>query len=61
MLFLLCAGLNVLLFYLTVSRRVDQVEAGQPAPLVARVLGGTSLVLWVAVPCAGRMIAFFKP
>ena len=60
MLFILLAGLNVLLFYITgLKRLVDRVEAGQDAPLGAKVSAGVSLFLWVGVMYWGRMLQFF--
>lgn len=59
--FLVLAGVNVLVFYLAVSPRVQRVRAGETVPPLARVIGGVSLALWIAVLCAGRLIAFYKP
>lgn len=59
--FLVLAGLNVLLFSRTVSRKVQGLGPGETAPLAAKWMAGVSLFLWVAVLCAGRMIAFYKP
>jgi hypothetical protein len=61
LLFLLLAGANVLVFSRTVSRRVEGLASGETAPRAARWMAGISLCLWVAILCAGRMIAFFKP
>jgi len=58
---LLLAGLNVVVFYRTVGRDVDTVAAGEHVPRLARILGGASLLLWIGVLCAGRLIAFYKP
>jgi hypothetical protein len=58
-LFILLAGVNVLVFYATgLRRRVETVRAGQDAPLAARLLGATSLFLWVGVMYWGRMLPF---
>ena len=60
MLFILLAGLNVLLFYITgLKRLVDRVEAGHDAPLGAKVSAAVSLFLWVGVMYWGRMLQFF--
>ncbi len=59
--FLVLAGANVGVFYLTVARRVEETEPGQPIPPFARVIGGASLVLWLSVLIAGRLIGFYKP
>jgi hypothetical protein len=60
MLFILFAGLNVLLFYITgLKRLVDRVEAGHDAPLGAKVSAAVSLFLWIGVMYWGRMLQFF--
>jgi hypothetical protein len=60
MLFIVLAGLNVLLFYTTgLKRLVDRVEAGHDAPLGAKVSAAVSLFLWVGVMYWGRMLQFF--
>jgi hypothetical protein len=60
MLFILLAGLNVLLFYITgLKRLVDRVEAGHDAPLGAKVSAAVSLFLWIGVMYWGRMLQFF--
>ena len=59
--FLALAGSNVLLFSRTVGGRVRGLGPGERAPAAARWMAGISLLLWVAVLCAGRMIAFYKP
>ena len=50
-----------MVFARTVARGVEGLRPGETAPLAARWMAGISLLLWVAVLCAGRMIAFFKP
>jgi hypothetical protein len=58
---ILLLGINVLIFYLTVHRKVEVLGPEDAAPLGAKVVAGTSLVLWIAVICFGRAEAFFKP
>jgi len=60
-LFMLAAGLNILVFYTSVARRTWAVPAGEHAPLAARIIGGVSLFCWVAVMYWGRMLTFFRP
>jgi hypothetical protein len=44
LLFMALAGLNVLVFYATgLNRQVESIEAGQDAPLAAKLVGGASL------------------
>jgi hypothetical protein len=61
MLCLLLAGANVLLFYVVVFRRLQTLPAGEPLPVLARLSGGMSLVLWITIIVCGRMITFFRP
>ena len=61
MLCVMLAGLNVLVFYLSSFRRIATAGPGEQAPLVGRLSGGISLVLWMTVIVCGRMITFFRP
>ena len=57
--FILLAGINVALFYLTgLSRRVDTVQGGEDVPLTAKAVAATSLFLWIGVMYWGRMLPF---
>jgi hypothetical protein len=59
LLFIVLAGLNVLVFYATgLNRQVEAIEAGQDAPIAAKLVGGASLFLWVGVMYWGRMLPF---
>lgn len=52
------AGLNMGLFHATSYRRiVDWDEALRP-PLIVRVAGATSLILWIATIFLGRWVGF---
>jgi hypothetical protein len=53
------AGLNALLFHLTIYRKVDEWGLRASTPLTARLLAGNSVLLWLAVIVAGRLIAVF--
>jgi hypothetical protein len=60
MLFIFLAGGNIAIFYLTgIADRVEVLEAGDEAPLAAKVIAGSSLVLWVGVMFFGRMLPYF--
>ncbi len=51
------AGLNLLMFSRkSIALQVDGLGAGDDAPMIAKVLGATSLVLWVGVVYWGRLI-----
>ena len=57
LLFIFLAGLNLLAFYLTgAARTVDVLGPGDDAPLLAKVIAGTSLFLWIGVIVFGRLI-----
>src|ERR1700728_4465382 len=56
---LLClAGLNALIFHLTIYRRSPAWDGLPGAPLRARLAGLASLVLWIGIIAAGRSIAY---
>ncbi|MGB7218668.1 MAG: hypothetical protein WBD07_07655 [Vicinamibacterales bacterium] len=57
MLFIVLAGINAVLYYLTgLRRRVELLAAGQHAPVLAKVFAAASLFLWVGVIYWGRML-----
>lgn len=53
---LLAAGFNLL--YLTVFDEPWAVGAGQDAPITAKTLAGSAIVLWIGVMYFGRMLPF---
>lgn len=55
---LLLAGLNVWLFQRGVWRRVGEWDDETKPPRRARAAGAASLLLWVGIIFAGRMIAY---
>ena len=61
MVFMSLAGINVLLFYLTMFRKVRTCGPGENAPLPARIMGGASLAFWIGVMSCGRLLTFFRP
>ena len=58
LLFLSLAGINALVFRLTVFREAMALGSGQDAPPLAKALAGTSLFLWVGVIWWGRLIMY---
>ena len=58
MLLLLLAGLNVWYFHSRVYPTAATWDADHVPPKAARLAGGLSLVLWIAVVFSGRMIAY---
>jgi hypothetical protein len=61
MLCIALAGTNVALFYVTMFRRVKRLGPGAQGPVLARLSGAVSLVLWVTVIICGRMLTFYRP
>ena len=55
------AGINVLFFYSTMYKSTAKVGPGENAPFPARIMGGVSLVCWLAVITFGRLLTFFRP
>lgn len=58
LLLIVLAGLNMLVFHVLTWKTVAAWDQTAPTPVAARVAGGLSLALWVAVVAAGRWIAF---
>jgi hypothetical protein len=61
MLFMLAAGLNILVFYSVAYRKTRLIGPGDSAPFLARLAAVASLFLWTAIIVEGRMIAFHRP
>ena len=55
------AGLNVLLFYAIVFRRVRALAPGGAVPGIVKLFGATSLICWIGVIVCGRLITFYRP
>jgi hypothetical protein len=56
-LFIACAALNLLVFYLTgMNRAVEKLGAGEDAPALAKTIAAASLFLWLGVIYFGRLI-----
>jgi len=53
-----CAGLNMLGYHLLVGRSAPSWHTAAATPLRARLVGGVSLALWIAVAACGRWIGF---
>lgn len=52
------AGLNMMVFHLGPYRTVNDWDVGRPAPALARVACGLSLILWILIVAMGRWIGF---
>jgi len=59
--FIAIAGLNVMIFYARTFKRLLETAPGATPPIAARVAGAVSLVAWIGVMSAGRLLTFFRP
>ena len=57
---LLIAGVNAIIFETTYGRRAAAIPAGEDTPFTLKVIAGVSLVSWLGVLWAGRMLPFIK-
>jgi hypothetical protein len=55
---LILLGLNLVVFHTTVFRRVAQWDRALIPPARARIAGAVSMILWLAILAAGRMIGY---
>jgi uncharacterized membrane protein len=60
-LFMMFAGVNILIFYSAVFRKVRVLGPGADAPLAAKMIGAASLSLWIGVIICGRLLTFYRP
>ena len=58
LLLLVFAGITVWLFNRTVRRRIDEWDTDPVPPAAVRTAGGLSLVFWIGILVAGRMIPY---
>jgi hypothetical protein len=55
------AGVNMLIFHFVSARDQSRWDNQASPPLSARLAGGISLLLWIAVVACGRWIGFTMP
>jgi hypothetical protein len=53
------AAVNMLVFHFITYRGVAKWDHGIPAPWAAKLAGGLSLVIWIAVAAYGRFTAYY--
>jgi hypothetical protein len=58
MLLLLLAGIQALIFQTMLSRKLPAWDERPSLPVIAKVMGLTSIVLWLGIVTAGRFIGF---
>jgi hypothetical protein len=56
---ILLAGINMSVFHFTIYRDVSKWDETSSTPLLAKVVGSLSVLLWASVVVAGRLIGFF--
>jgi len=61
MTFMACAGINMVLFYVTTSSTVKNTASDTDVVSRAKLIGFVSLTCWVGVITCGRLITFFRP
>ena len=61
MFFMAAAGFNATAFYLTSYRRTTAPGAPAEAPRSAKIIAALSLLLWISVIVAGRLLTFHRP
>jgi hypothetical protein len=62
MFFLLLAGVHALIFRPLVYKNTEALDRAAPQiPPVAKWAGAISLIIWIAIPCFGRWIAYYEP
>jgi uncharacterized membrane protein len=52
------AGINMAVYHLAVNRGAQSWRTARDTPMRARIVGGVSLSLWLAIVAAGRWIGF---
>jgi hypothetical protein len=56
--FLIIAGLNAFIFETAYGRRAAALPAGEDTPTPLKIIAGVSLISWLGVLWAGRMLPF---
>lgn len=59
--FMACAGFNMVAFYITTSKEVKKTPVYQAVITRAKVIAIISLISWIGVITCGRLLTFFRP
>jgi heme A synthase len=58
MLLILLAGVQAAIFHWTVHRGLAKWDENTPTPLAAKLSAAISILLWISIVAAGRLIGF---
>jgi hypothetical protein len=58
---MLIAGINVAVFYTTLSRSISRLDSQTEPPFSVKVVAAVSLASWIGVIIFGRLITYFRP
>lgn len=58
--FLFVAGLNAMIFETAYGKRAASIPAGEDTPVALKVIACVSLISWLGILWAGRMLPFLK-
>jgi hypothetical protein len=58
---LIVAGINAILFNMTIGKKTNTLDLTSKPPWQAILAGSVSLVLWISIIAAGRLIAYVLP
>ena len=61
LLFMACAGINMVFFYLTTSQSVKHTAPNSDVVFRAKAIALISLFSWIGVITCGRLLTFFRP
>jgi hypothetical protein len=62
MVFLALVGVHALVFRPSVYKNTEALDRAAPRiPAVAKSAAICSLIIWIAIPCLGRWIAYYEP
>lgn len=61
MVFMLAAGINLVIFYSTTFRHVQRLRPGEVTSRRAKAMALVSLCCWLGVIAGGRLLTFYRP
>jgi hypothetical protein len=58
--FIVLAALNFALYKVKIAHLVENIQENENTPLLAKISGAASLILWLGVLCFGRLIPYLE-